>query len=68
MMRYGQRYGYPFARIEQALKACESVDGIEITPITLHELIILVNDYSASFRISFHGHSAAAAGNGVFLE
>lgn len=44
------RYGYPFARIEQALKACEASRHIEIVPIDCFELERLIGDVCRSIN------------------
>ncbi len=44
------RYGYPFARIEQALKACESSRDIEIVPMDRFELERLIGDVCRSIN------------------
>jgi hypothetical protein len=44
------RYGYPFARIEQALKSCESSRDIEIIPMDRFELELLIGDVSRSIN------------------
>ena len=44
------RYGYPFARIEQALKACESSRDIEIVPMDRFELERLIGDMCRSIN------------------
>ena len=42
------RHGYPFERIEQALKACESSRDIEIVPMDCLELDRLIGDVCRS--------------------
>ena len=44
------RYGYPFERIEQALKACESSREIEIVPMDCFELERLIGDVCRSIK------------------
>ena len=44
------RYGYPFERIEQALKACESSRDIEIVPMDRFELEHLIGDVCRSIN------------------
>ncbi|MDA1229814.1 MAG: hypothetical protein O2856_03480 [Planctomycetota bacterium] len=44
------RHGYPFAGIEQALKACESSRGIEIVPMDRFELEHLIGDVCRSIN------------------
>jgi hypothetical protein len=44
------RYGYPFARIEQALKSCESSRDIEIIPMDRFELELLIGDVCRSIN------------------
>lgn len=44
------RYGYPFARIEQALKACSTSDAIEIVPLDRYELERLIGDLCRSIN------------------
>lgn len=44
------RYGYPFAQIEQALKACESSREIEIVPMDRFELGQLIGDVCRSIN------------------
>ena len=44
------RYGYPFERIEKALKACESSNDIEIVPMDSFELERLIGDVSISIN------------------
>jgi hypothetical protein len=44
------RYGYPFARIEQALKACSASKAIEIVPLDRHELERLIGDLCYSIN------------------
>ena len=44
------RYGYPFQRIEQALKACESSREIEIVPMDRFELGQLIGDVCRSIN------------------
>jgi hypothetical protein len=44
------RYGYPFARIEQALKSCESSRDIEIIPMDRFELTLLIGDVCRSIN------------------
>ena len=44
------RHGYPFEKIEQALKACESSRDIEIIAMDLFELERLIGDLSISIN------------------
>jgi hypothetical protein len=44
------RHGYPFARIEQALKACSASKAIEIVPMDRHELERLIGDLCYSIN------------------
>ena len=44
------RHGYPFQRIEQALKACESSRDIEIVPMDCLELGLLIGDVCRSIN------------------
>ena len=44
------RHGYPFQRIEQALKACESSRDIEIVPMDCLELDRLIGDVCRSIN------------------
>lgn len=44
------RYGYPFARIEHALKACVSSRDIEIVPMDTFELERLIGDLCISIN------------------
>ena len=44
------RYGYPFEQIEQALKACETSDDIEIVPMDWFELEKLIGDVCRSIN------------------
>ena len=44
------RYGYPFAQIEQALKACEASRDIEIVPMDCLELDRLIGDVCRSIN------------------
>ena len=44
------RHGYPFQRIEQALKACASSRDIEIVPMDRFELDRLIGDVSRSIN------------------
>ena len=44
------RYGYPFARIEQALKACSASKTIETVPMDRFELERLIGDLSRSIN------------------
>ena len=44
------RHGYPFERIEQALKACESSRDIEIVPMDCLELDRLIGDVCRSLN------------------
>ena len=44
------RHGYPFERIEQALKACESSRDIEIVPMDIFELERLIGDVCRSIN------------------
>jgi len=44
------RYGYPFERIERALKACSKSDAIEIIPMDRFELERLIGDLSCSIN------------------
>jgi hypothetical protein len=44
------RYGYPFARIERALKACSASKAIEIVSMDRDELGRLIGDLSRSIN------------------
>ena len=44
------RYGYPFAQIEQALKACSASKAIEVVPIDRFELERLIGDVCYSIN------------------
>jgi hypothetical protein len=44
------RYGYPFAQIERALKACSASKAIEIVPMDRFELERLIGDLSCSIN------------------
>ncbi|MDA1165294.1 MAG: hypothetical protein O3B13_19515 [Planctomycetota bacterium] len=44
------RYGYPFERIEQALKACEASPEIEIVPMDCFEFERLTGDVCRSIN------------------
>ncbi|WP_145944004.1 hypothetical protein [Fuerstiella marisgermanici] len=44
------RYGYPFERIEKALKACEASRDIEIVPMDRFDLEHLIGDVSRSIN------------------
>ncbi len=44
------RYGYPFEKIEQALKACESSRDVETIPVDLFELERLIGDLCISIN------------------
>ena len=44
------RYGYPFERIEQALKVCQSSRDIEIVPMDTFELERLIGDLCISIN------------------
>lgn len=44
------RYGYPFAQIEQALKACSASKAIEIVPLDRSELERLIGDLCYSIN------------------
>ena len=44
------RYGYPFERIEQALKACQASPEIEIIPMDEFELEYLIGDVCRSIN------------------
>lgn len=44
------RYGYPFERIERALKACDTSNGIEIVPLDRFELERLIGDLCRSIN------------------
>ena len=44
------RYGYPFERIEQALRACESSCDIEVVPMDRFELERLIGDVCRSIN------------------
>jgi DNA-binding transcriptional MerR regulator len=44
------RYGYPFAQIEQALKACSASKAIETIPMDRFELERLIGDLSRSIN------------------
>ena len=45
-----RRYGYPFEKIEQALKACESSRDVETIPVGLFELERLIGDLCISIN------------------
>lgn len=49
------RYGYPFERIERALKACVSSQDIEIVPLDRFELERLIGDLSYSINHKTRG-------------
>jgi hypothetical protein len=49
------RYGYPFERIEQALKACEASHDIEIVPMDCFELERLIGDMCRSINHTNRG-------------
>ncbi len=57
------RHGYPFQRIEQALKACASSRDIEIVPMDLFELERLIGDVSRSIN-----HMKSGATQNQLLE
>ncbi|MGB7347016.1 MAG: hypothetical protein WBD20_22520 [Pirellulaceae bacterium] len=57
------RYGYPFERIEQALKACESSRDIEIVPMDSYELEHLIGDVCRSIN-----HMKSGAMQNQFLD
>ena len=44
------RYGYPFAQIERALKACSASQAIETVPMDRFELERLIGDLSCSIN------------------
>ena len=44
------RYGYPFDRIKQALKACENSNEIELIPLDVFELERLIGDLCRSIN------------------
>ena len=44
------RYGYPFAQIEQALKACEASPDIEVVRMDSFELEHLIGDVCRSIN------------------
>ena len=44
------RHGYPFERIEHALKACEASSDIEIVPMDCFELERLIGDMCRSIN------------------
>ena len=44
------RYGYPFARIERALKACSASKAIEIVSMDRYELGRLIGDLCRSIN------------------
>ena len=44
------RYGYPFAQIEGALKACSASEAIETVPMNRFELERLIGDLSSSIN------------------
>ena len=44
------RYGYPFAQIERALKACSTSAAIEIVPLDRYELERLIGDLCRSIN------------------
>ncbi len=44
------RYGYPFAQIERALKACSASKSIETVPMDRFELERLIGDLSRSIN------------------
>lgn len=44
------RYGYPFAQIERALKACSASTAIETVPMDRFELERLIGDLSRSIN------------------
>jgi len=44
------RHGYPFAQIEQALKACSASKAIETVPMDRFELERLIGDLSCSIN------------------
>ena len=44
------RYGYPFAQIERALKACSASKAIESVPMDRFELERLIGDLSRSIN------------------
>lgn len=44
------RYGYPFERIEHALKSCEGSRDIEIVPMDCFELERLIGDVCRSIN------------------
>lgn len=44
------RYGYPFERIERALKACQASDDIAVVPMDRFELERLIGDLCSSIN------------------
>ena len=50
------RYGYPFERVEQALKAGERSAAVEIVPLDLFELERLIGDLSITINDSDGGN------------
>jgi hypothetical protein len=44
------RYGYPFARIQAALEACQASTGIETVPLDVFELNQLIGDLCRSIN------------------
>ena len=44
------RYGYPFAQVERALKACSASQAIETVPMDRFELERLIGDLSSSIN------------------
>jgi hypothetical protein len=44
------RYGYPFAQIERALKACSASNAIEIVPLDRDKLERLIGDLCYSIN------------------
>ena len=57
------RHGYPFQRIEQALKACASSPDIEIVPMDRFELEHLIGDVCRSIN-----HMKSGATQNQLLE
>ena len=53
------RYGYPFERIEQGLKACASSDDVEIVPMDSFELERLIRDAGISINQMERGATQA---------
>lgn len=49
------RYGYPFERIERALKACSTSNAIEIVPMDRFEFERLIGDVCRSINDMIDG-------------